>query len=79
MSKAAWRRSGACGLVAGLVAGLAELSGPDTTHCAGTWLAGKVRDDVHFFVDEDPARIGKQHLGILILFGLVLRLESVFV
>lgn len=30
---------------------------------AGTWLAGALGERVAFFVDEDPARIGRSHLG----------------
>ena len=33
------------------------------TSIAGTWLAQSVRDKVAFFVDEDPNRIGRYHLG----------------
>lgn len=29
----------------------------------GTWLAGVLADKVSFFVDEDPSRCGKVHLG----------------
>lgn len=30
---------------------------------AATWLYGHLQDQVTFFVDEDPARVGRQHLG----------------
>lgn len=36
------------------------------TAVAGTWLAGCCKR-VDFFVDEDPSRIGRQHLGMPIL------------
>lgn len=37
------------------------------TAIAGTWLAGSAGDAVTFFVDEDPDRIGRSHLGRPIL------------
>jgi hypothetical protein len=37
------------------------------TSIAGTWLYGEVRDRVSFFVDEDPRRAGKTHLGVPIV------------
>jgi hypothetical protein len=33
------------------------------TSVAATWLAGDLGDAVEFFVDEDPARQGRRHLG----------------
>jgi SAM-dependent methyltransferase len=33
------------------------------TSISGTWLAGAVDDEVDFFVDEDPQRIGREHMG----------------
>lgn len=33
------------------------------TSISGTWLAGALGDQVSFFVDEDPARIGGLHMG----------------
>jgi hypothetical protein len=36
------------------------------TSIAATWLAGELADTVAFFVDEDPSRIGRGHLGKLI-------------
>lgn len=33
------------------------------TAVAGTWLAYNLEDRVQFFVDEDPVRVGKNHLG----------------
>ena len=33
------------------------------TSVAATWLAGALGDRVAFFVDEDPARVGREHLG----------------
>lgn len=33
------------------------------TSIAGTWLAGSVQDQVAFFVDEDPNRIGRYYLN----------------
>jgi hypothetical protein len=32
------------------------------TSIAGTWLASEVGERVAFFVDEDPARIGRKYL-----------------
>ena len=37
------------------------------TATAGSWLAGLLNERVSFFVDEDPRRIGKNHLGLPIL------------
>ena len=37
------------------------------TAVAGTWLAGRLGDRVSFFVDQDPQRIGKTHLGLPVL------------
>lgn len=37
------------------------------TAVAGTWLALHCRDHLRFFVDEDPDRIGGEHLGVPIL------------
>lgn len=37
------------------------------TSISGTWLAGALGDAVSFFVDEDPSRIGRYHLGKPIL------------
>jgi trans-aconitate methyltransferase len=34
------------------------------TSIAGTWLYSELGDRVSFFVDEDPQRAGKNHLGI---------------
>ncbi|MFM8683084.1 MAG: hypothetical protein ACKOEG_04790, partial [Chthoniobacterales bacterium] len=36
------------------------------TAVAGTWLAGCCKR-VDFFIDEDPSRIGRKHLGVPIL------------
>ncbi len=33
------------------------------TSISGTWLAGAVGEGVAFFVDEDPGRIGRTHMG----------------
>jgi len=33
------------------------------TSISGTWLASALGDRAHFFVDEDPNRIGRTHLG----------------
>ncbi len=33
------------------------------TSIAATWLAPQLQERVSFFVDEDPSRIGKLHLG----------------
>ena len=37
------------------------------TAIAGTWLAGGLERKPDFFLDEDPNRIGKQHMGVPIL------------
>jgi len=37
------------------------------TSIAGTWLAGSIPGGYGFFVDEDPNRIGRRHLGKPIL------------
>jgi SAM-dependent methyltransferase len=37
------------------------------TSIAGTWLAGVLGDRVTFFVDEDPHRVGRTHMGRPIL------------
>ena len=37
------------------------------TSIAGTWLAGAMEDAIDFFVDEDPSRVGKDHMGKPIL------------
>jgi hypothetical protein len=37
------------------------------TSNAGTWLAGILGNDVLFFVDEDPKRINRTHMGLPIL------------
>ncbi len=37
------------------------------TSIAGTWLAGSIAGGYDFFVDEDPNRIGRRHLGKPIL------------
>ena len=37
------------------------------TAVAGTWLAGRLGERVRFFVDEDPQRTGKTHLGLPVL------------
>lgn len=37
------------------------------TAVAGTWLANVLGDKVSFFVDEDPLRQGKTHMGIPVL------------
>lgn len=37
------------------------------TSVAATWLAGGLGDAVKFFVDEDPGREGRSHLGRPIL------------
>jgi hypothetical protein len=34
---------------------------------SGTWLATQIGETAQFFVDEDPNRIGKQHIGRPIL------------
>jgi len=37
------------------------------TSISGTWLYGAVGGEVSFFVDEDPQRIGRTHMGLPIL------------
>ena len=33
------------------------------TSISGTWMAGALGDLVTFFVDEDPGRVGREHMG----------------
>ena len=33
------------------------------TSISGTWMAGALGDVVTFFVDEDPGRVGREHMG----------------
>jgi SAM-dependent methyltransferase len=33
------------------------------TSIAATWLHSEMEDQVHFFVDEDPSRVGRVHMG----------------
>jgi hypothetical protein len=37
------------------------------TSISGTWLYGVAGEAVKFFVDEDPQRIGRTHMGMPIL------------
>jgi hypothetical protein len=37
------------------------------TSISGTWLYGALDGEVSFFVDEDPQRIGRTHMGLPIL------------
>jgi SAM-dependent methyltransferase len=37
------------------------------TSISGTWLHNALGDRVQFFVDEDPGRIGRRHMGLPIL------------
>ena len=37
------------------------------TSISATWLAGAVGDAIEFFVDEDPGKVGRTHLGRPIL------------
>jgi hypothetical protein len=37
------------------------------TAIAGTWLGGVLGESVNFFIDEDPLRVGKRHLGLPVL------------
>jgi hypothetical protein len=37
------------------------------TSISGTWLYGALDGEVSFFVDEDPQRIGRKHMGLPIL------------
>ena len=37
------------------------------TAVAGTWLAGSLGGMAAFFVDEDPSRTGKHHVGLPVL------------
>lgn len=41
----------------------AETIGVFGTSIGGTWLAGELGERCRFFVDEDPSRVGRQHLG----------------
>lgn len=49
------------------------------TSIAGTWLATALGDHVDFFVDEDPNRVGREHLGKPVLAaGAVPGASSIF-
>jgi SAM-dependent methyltransferase len=48
-------------------AAAAQTFGLFGTSIAGTWLCGVLGDAVSFFVDEDPHRIGRSHMGRPIL------------
>jgi SAM-dependent methyltransferase len=45
------------------IARAAKSFGVFGTSISGTWLAGALGESVHFFVDEDPGRMGRQHMG----------------
>jgi SAM-dependent methyltransferase len=45
------------------LAKLSQRFGIFGTSIAGTWLAGAVGEGIAFFVDEDPGRVGGEHLG----------------
>jgi hypothetical protein len=45
------------------IARAAKSFGVFGTSISGTWLAGALGESVHFFVDEDPGRIGREHMG----------------
>jgi SAM-dependent methyltransferase len=46
------------------LAGVTRQLGLFGTSIAGTWLASELDGKVSFFVDEDPNRIGRTHLGL---------------
>lgn len=37
------------------------------TSIGATWLAGSLERDIDFFVDEDPTRQGREHMGVPVL------------
>jgi SAM-dependent methyltransferase len=53
--------------VARTVAQMSTSFGIFGTSISATWLAGAVGDVIDFFVDEDPAKVGRMHLGRPIL------------
>jgi len=46
------------------------------TSISGTWLASQLGEAVAFFVDEDPSRIGKRHLGRPIVSPLEVSIDA---
>jgi SAM-dependent methyltransferase len=48
-------------------AATAKIFGLFGTSIAATWLATILKDSVHFFVDEDPHRIGKNYMGLPVI------------
>jgi SAM-dependent methyltransferase len=48
---------------AGAISGNSRCFGIFGTSISATWLAGALTEHVAFFVDEDPARVGRTHLG----------------
>jgi hypothetical protein len=49
--------------IAKTISGNSRSFGIFGTSISATWLAGAVPEHVAFFVDEDPARVGRTHLG----------------
>ncbi len=45
------------------LAGSGQAFGVFGTSIAATWLGAQLADQVAFYVDEDPSRIGREHLG----------------
>jgi SAM-dependent methyltransferase len=52
------------GAAAAAIASASPQFGIFGTSISGTWLRGVLGERVRFFVDEDPARIGRRHLGL---------------
>lgn len=48
---------------AGAIAQTSETFGIFGTSISATWLQGALGDMAEFFVDEDPARVNRQHMG----------------
>lgn len=49
------------------------------TSIAGSWLAGVLGDRAHFFVDEDPGRVGKKYMNKPVISPIDIPLNSILV
>lgn len=49
------------------------------TSIAGSWLAGVLGDKAHFFVDEDPGRIGKKYMNKPVISPVDIPLDSIVI
>jgi len=61
------------------IAGNSRSFGIFGTSISSTWLAGAMPEQVAFFVDEDPARVGRMHLGHPIRHPTEVQAADVFV